>query len=813
MNARMQRMTRILLLLAMLTSLRFEMARGAAANPRVVLTLDEDWRFSKGDFATAMVPAFDDSAWQPVNLPHDWSSDGPFSADWASGTGYAPGGIGWYRKHFKVDPAETNKLVAIEFDGVYDYAEVWLNGHFVGGRPYGYSSFECALTSLVRFGAENTLAVRVDHSRYADSRWYTGSGIYRHVRLRLTEPLRIAHWGVYITTPEATANATTVQVETTLQNGTGQEQAFALQSELLAPDGRSVADLSSSSTLPQATNTTVVQQLRFANPQTWSPDSPTLYTLKTRLRSGKDLVDETATPFGIRTLRFDADKGFFLNGTAMKLKGVCIHHDAGCLGAAVPEKVLERRLRILKELGANAIRTSHNPPAPELLDLCDKLGFLVMDEAFDEFTPGKNKWVAGRNNGEPSHFGYAELFEQWSTRDISDMVRRDRNHPSIIMWSIGNEIDYRNDPFSHPVLGDEYHPRNPPAQELVTCARPLIAAVKRLDATRPVTAALATVAMSDAVGLGKMLDVVGYNYQESRYPSDHAKYPKRFIYGSENSSGWPQWLAVRDNDYVGGQFLWTGIDYLGEAGRWPNRGSRAGLLDLCGFKKPSAWFRQSLWSSKPMVYLCAMQPGSFGGRRGGQGFGAFGAQESWNWPSKATVNVRCYTTCPEVVLLLNGRTIGTNGFSEAEQGALSWQIPFEPGVLEARGLRNGRIECAFTLKTAGPPRQIELLPDVKEMRADGRDICHVEFRVVDAQGVRVPDATQEVKFTIEGPAKLLGIENGDLNSSSTGKDGMRNAYHGRGLAMLQSTHEAGKARLTARANGLKEAVVEIESRP
>lgn len=812
MNASIKRLIR--LLLAILTLTMVEVAPAAsAADGRVVLKLDEDWRFSKGDFTTAMVPAFDDSAWQPVNLPHDWSSDGPFSADYASGTGYAPGGIAWYRKHFKLDPAETNELVAVEFDGVYDYAEVWLNGHFVGGGPYGYSSFECVLTPLVRFGPDNVLAVRVDHSRFADSRWYTGSGIYRHVRLRLTDKLHIAPWGVYITTPQVASKAATVRVETILGNVTGQGQSFGLQSYLLASDGLSVAEWYTSGKIADGTNTTVVQQLRLPNPQLWSPDSPTLYTLSSRLFSGKRLVDKTETPIGIRTFRFDPDKGFFLNGTAIKLKGVCIHHDAGCLGAAVPDKVLERRLRILKELGANAIRTSHNPPAPELLDLCDRLGFLVMDEAFDEFTPGKNKWVTGRNNGEPSHFGYAELFDQWSIRDISDMVRRDRNHPSIIMWSIGNEIDYRNDPFSHPVLGNDYRPRNPPAQDLVTCARPLIAAVKQLDTTRPVTAALATVAMSDAVGLGEMLDVVGYNYQESRYPTDHHKYPKRFIYGSENSGGWTQWLAVRDNDYVGGQFLWTGIDYLGEAGPWPNRGSRAGLLDLCGFKKPIAWFRQSLWNGKPMVYLCAMQPGGFGGRRGGQGFGGFGAQESWNWPSNATVSVRCYTTCPEVVLLLNGRTIGTNRLSEAEQGALSWQIPFEPGALEARGLRNGQTECTFTLKTAGPAQRLELLPDVKELRADGRDICHVEFRVVDAQGVRVPDATQEIKFAIDGPAKPLGIENGDLNSSATGKDGARNTFHGRGLAILQSTREAGKVRLTARADGLKEASVEIEARP
>lgn len=816
MNAHTARLTWTFIFLAAATNASLgtpaDAIRGSAS-PRRVIQLDEDWRFSKGEFATAMVPSFEDTGWRSVNLPHDWSSEGPFGAEYASGTGYAPGGVGWYRKHFSIEANDTNKLVAVEFDGVYDYAEVWFNGQFVGRRPYGYSSFECLLTPLVRFGQDNVLAVRVDHSRYADSRWYTGSGIYRHVRLRMTDKLCIAHWGLYITTPEVTRDSATVRIETTVENNRGQPQAFTLQSQLVAPDGRIVAEGSRSGDIADATNTTLVQQLRLTQPQLWSPDSPVLYTLKSRLRTGTTVVDETATRFGVRTVRFDADKGFFLNGTEMKFKGVCLHHEAGCLGAAVPDKVWERRLRILKTIGVNAIRTSHNPPAPELLDLCDRLGFLVMDEAFDEFTPGKNKWVAGRNNGQPSHFGYAELFEAWSVRDISDLVRRDRNHPSVILWSIGNEVDYRNDPFSDPVLGAEYRPGNPPAKDLVTCARPLIQAVKKLDTTRPVTAALATVAMSDAVGLAQMLDAVGYNYQESRYAADHLKFPKRFIYGSENSGGWNQWLAVSQNEYVGGQFLWTGIDYLGEAGRWPNRGSGAGLLDLCGFRKPGAWFRQSLWNTKPMVYLCAWARNGPAGRRAGGGFGRFGAEESWNWPTNALVNVRCFTTSPEVTLLLNGRSLGTNRLSDAEQGVLNWRVPFEPGVLEAFGVRNGRTECEFSLRTAGAPVRIELLPDVKAMRADAQDVCQVEFRVVDAHGVRVPDATPELRFTVEGPGRLLGVENGNLNDPMAGKDGVRHAYHGRGLAIVQSTHETGRVRLTARAEGLDEASVTIETQP
>lgn len=777
-----------------------------ASTGRTTIDFDSDWRFRQGDFASAPMPAFDDADWRRIELPHDWSSEGPFGPEFASGTGYAPGGIGWYRKHFRLDSSEKGKVAAIEFDGIYNHAQVWLNGHFVGGRPYGYSSFECDLTPHLRFGSnENVIAVRADHSRFADSRWYTGSGIYRHVRLRLTAPVRIAPWGTFVTTPKVTAGAATVRVETEIENGTASTEKFSLLSELIAAEGKVAASLTSTGELPSSTNSRVVQTIELPQPQLWSPETPRLYNLRTRLTVGSTMVDETQTAFGVRSIRFDADKGFFLNETPMKLKGVCVHHEAGCLGAAVPAKVWERRLRTLKEVGVNAIRTSHNPPAPEFLDLCDRLGLLVKDEAFDEFTPAKNKWVTGRNDGLPARFGYAEEFGQWSVRDISDMVRRDRNHPSIIMWSIGNEIDYANDPFSHPVLGADYHADNPPAENLVEHARPLIATVKALDRTRPVTAALANVAMSDAVGFGELLDVVGYNYQETRYRSDHVKFPHRVIFGSETSHQAANWAVVRDHDYVLGQFLWTGIDYLGEANRWPNRGSAAGLLDLCGFKKPLAWFRQSLWSDQPMVHLC-VSSGDGSGRRG-----RIQAEESWNWPSNTTVTVRCYTTCPEVRLSLNGKVIGNKRLADAIEEPLSWAVRFEPGVLTAVGQQGEKVKCEFKLRTAGTARRIELLPDINELRADGRDVAHVEFRVVDAEGVRVPDATNSVTFNLAGPAQLLGIENGNLFDSATGKGPSRQAFRGRGLAILQSRAAAGKVTLTATSPGLESTTVELNS--
>ena len=776
------------------------------STPRTVVDFDRDWLFSKGDFANATMPAFDDSGWRTLNVPHDWSIEGPLGPEYASGNGYAPGGIGWYRKHFRVEASAKGKIVRIEFDGVYNHSEVWINGHFVGGRPYGYSSFECDLTPHLKYGGEdNVVSVRVDHSRFADSRWYTGAGIYRHVRLQVTDKLRIAHWGTFITTPKIQNDSAVVRIETTLEYH-GDAKKFSLQSEIIAPDGQVVGSLVTTGKLNPGTNQTVIQKITIKRPQLWTLEAPQLYTLRSRLNADSAVVDETTTPFGIRTLRFDVDKGFFLNEQPVKFKGVCIHHEAGCVGAAVPEKLLESRLRALQELGVNAIRTSHNPPAPELLDLCDRLGLLVKDEAFDEFTPAKNKWVTGRNNGQPSRFGYAEDFKEWSVRDAQDMVRRDRNHPSVIMWSIGNEIDYPNDPFSHPILGGDYHPENPPAANMVKHARPLIAAVKQVDATRPVTMALADVAMSDAVGLGEMLDIVGYNYQESRYPSDHAKYPKRFIFGSETGHQYQDWAVTRDNDYVAGQFLWTGIDYLGEANTWPNHGSSAGLLDLCGFKKPNAWFRQSLWSDKPMVYLAASEPSSEADRRG-----RMRGTESWNWSSNATLTVRCYTTCPEVRLTLNEQVIGTKRLADAVEGVLSWEVPFAPGVLKAEGRQGDKTICEFALKTSGAPSRIQLLPDVTQIAADGRDVCLVEFRVVDSQGVRAPDADNQLTFTLEGPAEILGIGNGNLNSVEGFKDRTHQVYQGRGLAILQSTSVGGKIVLNVSSPGLEPASVILNS--
>ncbi len=776
------------------------------ATGRLTHDFDGNWLFSKGDSASAMMPAFDDRGWQRVNVPHDWSSDGPFTRDYGSGNGYAPGGIGWYRKHFQLADSLTNKTVAIEFDGVYDYSELWINGQFVGERPYGYSSFQYDMTPFIKSGGDNVVAVRVDHSRFADSRYYTGSGIYRNVRLVITDKLHIAHWGIFITTPKVNRDTATIHIETTVENHFADKRKFSLETEIFASDGTLAARPVGVQASAWPGNTLKRElHLTVRHPQLWSPDSPILYRAVSKIISDGKVLDEVTNTFGIREFHFDANTGFWLNGKNLKIKGVCLHHDAGSIGAAVPDKVLERRLATLKEIGVNAIRTSHNPPDPGLLDFCDRMGFLVMDEAFDEWTPMKNKWVTGRNDGQPTHFGYGEVFAQWGVADLQDMVRRDRNHPSIILWSIGNEIDFANDPFSDPVLGADYHPQNPPAKNMVALAKPLIAAVKSLDRTRPVTAAMATVSMSDAVGLAALLDADGYNYQEPRYADDHRKYPHRIIYGSENSTQYGAWLAVKTNEFIAGQFLWTGADYLGEAGRWPNRASGAGLLDLCSFKKPLAWFRQSLWSEKPMVYLTASGGGGFGGRRG------LGSAESWNWPSNSNVTVNCYANCPEVELSLNGKVIGVKKSSEAANGVLRWQVPFEAGTLKAVGRANGRDVCTCELKTAGPAARIELLPDAKELRADSKDVSQIEFRIVDDNGVRVVNAAPEVTFALNGPVRLLGIGNGDTSSTEDCKALTHHAYQGRGLAILQTTTTAGSITVKATAPGLEPASVALRS--
>ncbi|MCB9249446.1 MAG: glycoside hydrolase family 2 protein [Ignavibacteriales bacterium] len=580
--------------------------------------IDFDWSFHLGDLMGASNPGYDDSNWRKLNLPHDWSVEGEFGYDNASGTGYLPGGIGWYRKEFVLSDNLKDKQFIIQFDGVYENSEVWINGNYLGKRPFGFISFYYDLTPYLKFGEkENIIAVRVDNSNVADSRWYTGSGIYRHVWLFTKNKIHIQNWGTAVTTPKINENSADVRIVSSVANNADQNTNLKLLSKIIDEAGNIISKGTSEIKFQPDTEYEFDQTIEVSNPKLWSIENPYQYTLVNELYDGTLLLDKEEIKFGIRSFQFDAVKGFFLNGENLKIKGVCLHNDAGALGSAVPEREWRRRLELMKEMGANGIRTSHNPPSPELLDLCDEMGFIVMDEAFDEWEVGKKKWIKGRNVGFDkgasgvemyySQRGYSDFFTEWAKRDIQDMVRRDRNHPSIILWSIGNEIDYPNDPYSDPSR-DNYKPWRPPAYKLTEIARNLSDYIKEIDTTRPVTAALANIPLSNEIGYSAVLDVVGYNYQEKFYANDRKEFPDRKMIGSENGDALEAWLAVRDNDYMPGQFLWTGIDYLGEAGEFPNRSNAAGLVDINDFKKPIFYYRQSLWTDKPMVYIASIDP-------------------------------------------------------------------------------------------------------------------------------------------------------------------------------------------------------------
>jgi beta-galactosidase len=786
---------------------------------------DNGWRFHLGDVTQGQSPAFADKGWREVDLPHDWSIEGPYSPKNASGTGFLPGGIAWYRKTFQLPASMRGRKVSIRFDGVYRDSTVWINGTRLGSRPYGYSSFEYDLTPHLRSGASpNVLAVRVDHSVVADSRWYPGSGIYRHVWLNVTGPVHIAPWGTYVTTPVAGDAEALASIETRVVNESPGEARTIVITSVLDERAEEVASAKTEDSISPDRDRTFAQQVAISRPGLWSPEQPRLYTAISRLYVDGKLVDEQRTPFGIRSFYFSPDKGLVLNGQPVKMRGVCIHHDLGALGAAFFEEALERRLKSFKEIGVNAIRCSHNPMAPEFYDLCDRLGFLVMDEAFDEWIGGKRKWAEGRNNGAVARRGYNEVFEQWGVRDTQDMVLRDRNHPSIVMWSIGNEIDYPDDPFTHP-RGRGYDPSVPreagvkpnslSANLMPGIARRLISAVKQFDVTRPVTMALADINASNATGVANMLDVVGYNYLEQFYDRDHKAYPSRVIYGSENSRSLDAWRPVAVNEYVAGQFLWTGMDYLGEAGRFPTHGSSAGLLDLQGFRKRDAYFRQALWSGKPMVYAAAWAAGSDESRMAQwpRNMGRTALVERWDWNGdpRKNIPIEIYTNCDSVELFLNSRSLGEKQIADRLFPALVWAVPNEAGTVEVVGKNGGAMVARFQLRSIGQPARIELIPDLKTLKNDGRQVSTIEVRVVDQYGSRVPDAALTVTFEVAGAGRLMAVGNADLTDGSPVTASQVRLYQGRAVAVVRSAAGSGKITVRATAPGLAgETVLAVE---
>lgn len=802
-----------LIVLALAT---LSVAAAPAAAQRQRLSMDPGWRFTLGDPAGAERPAFDDRQWRGLDLPHDWSIEGTPRQDAPGGgrVGYFPSGLGWYRKAFRLPAGARGHEVWLEFDGVHMNGDVWINGFHLGRRPYGYVGFAYDVTQHLVPGV-NVVAVRVDNSLQPNSRWYTGSGIYRHVWLTLVDSLHVAHWGTFVTTTRADSAAADVVVRTRVENGHAAAHDGLLRSVVLDGAGREVARAETPFSLTAGQEVELQQRLRFAAPRLWSVETPSLYALRSEVLDGQRSADATTTTFGIRTIAFDRDHGFLLNGRRVKMNGVNLHHDAGAVGGAVPERVWERRLEVLRAMGANAIRTSHNPPAPEFLDLCDRLGFLVMAEAFDEWTFGKV----------PE--GYNRYFAEWSERDVTDFVRRDRNHPSIVLWSAGNEIGEQDTPDGVQVL------------------RRLLDIFHREDPTRPVTTGNDHIAADGGratLAFLNALDVVGYNYvdrwherRELFAEQDRHDHPDWRMIGTESvSAGDPfgggyslgndpavvrpnyatemlraerLWRWVATHDYFAGDFMWTGIDYLGES-VWPFKGFGSAPVDITGRPKDSYYFYQSQWTDRPVLHLFP----------------------HWNWPQREgqAIPVLAYTNCNSVELFLNGRSLGEKRLEFPAQGTsggwnsyaqpvvdattddlhLSWDVPYEPGVLRAVGRRrDGTVACQAEVRTAGRSAAIRLSVDRDPITTAPGDVAHVTFEIVDSAGTVVPTASDLVRFAVTG-GSILALDNADLRDHDPYRSDRRHAFNGRGLAIVRAA-QAGQLRLSASAGGLRDASVAI----
>jgi beta-galactosidase len=772
---------------------------GAIERARKIVPFDAGWLFLKSDAKGADDPAFEDSQWRKVNLPHDWSIEGPFDPNSpAGGPGaFLDDGIGWYRKHFTLQDYGAKARVLVEFDGVMANSDVWINGYHLGKRPYGYVSFHYDLTGhLNPAGKENVLAVRADNSGQPASRWYSGAGIYRHVRLIVMAPVHLDEWGVAVSTPAVTAGGATVSVQSTVVNQAGFEAPVTVQTTILAPDGHVVQRLETSQKVAADQPATVVQQLNVANPQLWNLESPNLYHAWVRVfaGNGKSPIDDDLVAFGIREFHFDPATGFWLNGKNFKVKGVCLHVDGGAFGTAVPLGTWARRLAGLKELGVNAIRTAHNPPAPEFLDLCDRMGFLVLDEMFD-------CWTVAKNN-----YDYHLYFNDWSKIDTADTVRRDRNHPSIILYSAGNEIhDTPNANLAKGILQglvDTFHQNDP---------------------TRPVTQALFRPNRSGDYtdGLADMLDVIGQNYREREILAAHDQKPSRKIIGTENGHDRAFWLALRDNPPYAGQFLWTGVDYLGEAKRWPNFSRPTGLLDRTGTPRAMAFQRQSWWSDKPMVRIArrtapevatVIDPGYNDPPANAPDKFRQAVLTDWTpaTPNKAGEDVEVYSNCEQVELFLNGKSLGSQALP-ADASPRKWKVPFEPGTLKAVAKNGGTIAATDELKTAGAPAKVMLSADRGTLAPSFDDVSYVEATITDANGVEVPSANDLVTFSISGPGEIAAVDNGDCSDQGAFQAKERHAYQGQCFAIIRATGTGGPITLTASAPGRAPASVTIST--
>jgi len=798
----------------------------APAERRV--SFDAGWRFQKGDPPGAERPDLSDGSWRVLDLPHDWAIEGPFDAKISPHVGSLPSyGVAWYRKRFAVPQAARGRYFSIEIDGAMSNATVWLNGRELGGRPYGYIGFGFDLTPHLRFGGENVVAIRLAPEEQS-SRWYPGAGLYRHVWIDATGPVQVARWGTYATTPSVTDLKATISIRTELRNRQAQTAQVRLETAVLDADGREAARASTELSLAALATQTVPVQLTVERPQRWDIDRPYLYTVVTVVKRGNATLDRYLTPFGIRSIEWGRQTGFLLNGRPVRFQGVCNHHDLGALGTAVNRRAIERQLEILKRMGANAIRTSHNPPSPELLELADRMGFLVMDEAFDMW--GKPKVPNG----------HGKYFDTWGETDLRDMIRRDRNHPSVVMWSIGNEVLEQED-------ADGWK-----------TARRLTDICHDEDPTRPVTAGFNQVDNAITNKLADQVDIAGFNYGVRQYAKILAEHPGWTVVGAETAScvssrgvyhlpiakyekhsshqissydviaprwGYPpdvEFAALAASPQVLGEFVWTGFDYLGEPipyfswyqpsdeADWPARSSYFGIVDLAGFPKDRYYLYQSQWTSEPMVHLLP----------------------HWNWAGSEgrEIPVMAYTNAEEVELLLNGRSLGrkrkgaepfvmevgkrvSDDLKAETRSRIVWQVPYAPGTLKAVAYEGGRSVATAEVSTAGPPARLALAADRTTISADGEDLSFVTLRVEDRDGHLVPAADNLVRFAVTGAGRVAAVDNGNAASLEPFQADRRQAFGGLALLIVRSKRgEAGPISVTATSDDLAPAQVTLAAK-
>ncbi len=779
------------------------------------MCFDTDWRFHLGEEPTTfwsewLKRSYDDAAWRRLDVPHDWSIELPRDPKSLNGSegGFFVGGVGWYRKRFDVPKSWEGKRVAVTFDGVFKNAEVWVNEGYVGRHPYGYASFTMDITQYLEVGAENLLVVRVDNSAPRHSRWYSGSGIYRHVWLLVRDPLHIADGGIYVTTPEVSAESAVVRLEATVVNESPKGRRAAVRWVALGPEGEDCGAREAEAELPPGARHVFVAELPVANPRLWSPDHPWLYRLRTEISAGGEVVEAEDTSFGIREIRYSATEGFVLNGEPLTMRGGCVHHDCGPLGAMSIDRAEERKVELLKASGFNAVRCAHNPPASAFLDACDRLGMLVIDEAFDNWreraTPTDNHLV----------------FDDWWERDLDSMLYRDRNHPCIVMWSIGNEVKERGLPWG------------------AGLARRLAERVRAVDPTRPVTSAVNNWPDWERVdAFFAELDVCGYNYLVDRYEADHERHPDRIIVATETfpSKAFEYWRAAERLPYVVGDFVWTSMDYLGEAGiggswiegeadapapggwlpGWPWHQAFCGDLDICGWKRPPSYYRDILWGQSDALYIGVHTPVPEGAKVQRMDWGWPDVQAHWTWPGMEgrEVVVDVYSACDEVELLLNGRPVGRKALSEEDRLIASFTVTYEPGTLAAVGYRAGAKVAEQSLVTCGPAVGLRLVLDRNPIRADRNDLAYVTVEAVDAEGRPAPTADHVVYFTTAGVGHIAALGSNNPRHTEAYRGNRHRLFRGRCLVILRPDGDAGDIHLRAQADDLAPAEAVVAARP